>query len=315
MSDEIQKLGDEDVIAFLVGLLGPDVYSVEFLANGEWSRCFSFAHERRNQVIRFGNHPEDFQKDRIAGSYADSGLPVPEISAIGQAFGGHYAIAPHVYGKPLDQLKAAQWRAVLPELLKTLDAVRVADLSHSTGYGLWDADGRGPFGSWREFLLSAADDPPEQRTHGWRSRLHQSPDDESAFLQAFRLLESSVDRCPEVRHLVHSDLHLNLFVSGRSVTGLLDWGCSLYGDFLYDHAWLAYWAPWYPATEGIDFVDETLLYLRELGIDDDLEWRILCCQVHIGLFAVAYNAFAGRRADLTVTAQRTVGLARSLAKL
>jgi hygromycin-B 4-O-kinase len=142
-------------------------------------------------------------------------------------------------------MNTGEWRAVLPELLKTLDAVRSADISGTTGHGLWDADGRGAFDSWQDFLLSAADDPQERRTHGWRSRLHESPDEESAFFEAFRLLESSVflDHRREARHLVHSDLHLNLLASGRRVTGLLDWGCSLYGDFLYDHACLAYWAP------------------------------------------------------------------------
>ena len=139
-----------------------------------------------------------------------------------------------------------------------------------------------------------------RRTNGWRRRLRESSRDETAFFEALRRLEKSVDRCPEDRHLIHSDLHPNVLVDGSTVTGLLDWGCSLYGDFVYDHAWLAFWAPWYPAANGIDFARESLRHLRTLGIDDDLEHRMLCCQVRVGLDAIAYNVFtrrAGRSAS------------------
>ena len=162
LHNEIPQLDVEVVRAFLAGLLGTDVSAVEFIASGAWSRCFGFVHEGRNQVVRFGDHLEDFEKDRIAAGYREPNLPVPEISAVGEAFGGHYAIASRLYGKPLDQLGPAEWIAILPGLLRTLDSVREADISATTGYGIWNVGGGGSCESWREFLLSAADDPPGQ---------------------------------------------------------------------------------------------------------------------------------------------------------
>jgi thiamine kinase-like enzyme len=48
-------------------------------------------------------------------------------------------------------------------------------------------------------------------------------------------------------HLVHSDLlHYNVLVAADRVTAVLDWGSSLYGDFLFDLAWLST-ARWFRA--------------------------------------------------------------------
>ncbi|MFZ0665558.1 MAG: phosphotransferase [Acidimicrobiales bacterium] len=110
----------------------------------------------------------------------------------------------------------------------------------------------------------------------------------------------------EERRLVHGDLLLNTLVSEGGISGLLDWGCSVYGDFLYDHAWIAFWSPWYPSMKSFDIVADTKLHLKNVGADiENFDSRMRCCLIHIGLDGQAYNAFTGDWESLEMTANRT----------
>ena len=57
------------------------------------------------------------------------------------------------------------------------------------------------------------------------------------FEEAYEYLQALADCVPKERHLIHSDLlHYNVLVKADRITGVLDWGCGMYGDFLYDLA-------------------------------------------------------------------------------
>jgi hygromycin-B 4-O-kinase len=43
-----------------------------------------------------------------------------------------------------------------------------------------------------------------------------------------------------------------VLVRGTRITAIIDWGNALYGDWLYDPAWLISWWPWFPRWQGID---------------------------------------------------------------
>jgi hygromycin-B 4-O-kinase len=302
--------GDADEVGrFLAERCGSTVGDVSYLASGEWSRCFSFRQGDSDKVIRFGMHLEDFEKDRLAAEHAAPGLPIPAVVEIGTFADGFYAISDRIFGTPLHSLDPESWRAVLPAIHRTLDAVRESDVSGTSGFGLYSADGKGSHRTWRDYLRSAGEDARGRRIDGWRNCLRESPTGESAFEESLRVLGDLVDFCPESRHLIHCDLQLNMFVSSDQVTGLIDWGCSLYGDFLYDHAYLAYWDFWYPATGGIDFVAESARHLESVGADlENFEERMRCYRIHIGLEAQAYTAFTGAWDELAIITDRTLAI-------
>jgi hygromycin-B 4-O-kinase len=300
-----------DVEAFLAARFGGDAGGVVPLGMGVWSQAFAFRRAGYDYVIRFGAHQEDFAKDRLAARYASPALPIPRVVELGEAFGGYYAISERVFGTYIDDAGEAQMRALLPSLFAALDAVRLADLSGTTGYGGWDADGTAPYPSWRDALLDVASDRPTDRIHGWRERLAASAVGVGPFDEAYRHLVALADSAPERRHLIHSDLlHYNVLVEDDRITGVLDWGCGMYGDLLYDLAWLCFWQPWYPAWRGIDFQAEARHHYAAIGLDvPHFVERLCCCQIHIGLAGQAYQAYAGDWSDLRDTALHTLDVA------
>ena len=300
-------LNAADAEAFLVARLGCDVSEVSPIGHGEWSRAYAFRSGGREYIVRFSALDEDFRKDCIAARYSSRTLPIPAIVEIGETGGGHFAISERAAGGFLDDLRADQMRGMLPALFAALDAVRRVDLSAFTGYGIWGADGNAPHPSWRAALLAIADDRPGERTHGWRERLVASPTGSGPFDEALARLPDDAQE----RHLIHSDLlNYNVLVEDGRINAVIDWGCGMYGDFLYDLAWFEFWSPWYAAWRGIDFRSEAARHYASIGLTvPRFEERLTCCQIHIGLAAQAYNAFKGRWDALEETARRTIEVA------
>jgi len=297
--------------SFLAARFGSAAGDAVPIRRGEWSKAFAFRWAGRDYVIRFGAHQEDFHKDRLAERFAGPALPIPRIVELGEAFDGFFAISERVYGVYIDDVDETQMRVLLPALFAALDAARLADLSGTTGYGGWGADGIATTPSWRETLLDVANDRPVDRIHGWRERLAASPVGAGLFDDAYRHLLALADRVPESRHLIHSDLlHYNVLVEADRINGVLDWGCAMYGDFLYDLAWFCFWQPWYPAWHHIDFRAEAARHYASIGLDVPyFEYRLRCCQIHIGLAGQAYMAYAGNLTDLEDTARYTLKVA------
>jgi hygromycin-B 4-O-kinase len=298
---------ERDAGCFLREHLGRDVGDVEYAGEGAWSRCFGFSDRGRDLVIRFGRFLDDFESDRRAASFRSEALPVPEFLELGEALGGYFAISSRVRGQPLESLDAEDWQAVLPSLFATLDAIREIDLSKTTGYGDW---ARAPFRSWRDFLIAVDADPPQSRTSGWRQKLIDSPDGDDLFCEGHALLQDLTDASPGPRAVVHGDLvNRNVFVEEGQLSGVFDWGCALYGDFLYDVAWIEFWTPWYEGAAELDIRGEATRHYQEIGLDvPDFDHRMRCCGLHIGLAHLAYNAHTGDGEALTAVAQRMTPL-------
>jgi hygromycin-B 4-O-kinase len=302
------------VAAFLRDRRWRGASAISPIVHGEWSRAFSFAVDGHaaEYVVRFSTLDEDFRKDQLAARFAGPRLPIPRMLELGKAFDGFYSISERARGAFIDALDAKQMRRALTSLFATIDGIRQTDISSTRGFGLWDASGQAPHPTWRDALLAIGTDTSGSRIAGWRPRLEQSPTGAAPFDTAFKRLAALVDDLPNPRHLVHADLlNYNVLVDDDRVSAVLDWGAAMYGDWLFDIAWLVFWQPWYPAWAEIDFAHEATAHFAALGVPiPDFELRLRCCEIAIGLDNQAYCAYRGeiRWPQLEAVAWRTLAL-------
>jgi hygromycin-B 4-O-kinase len=291
--------------SFLRDHFQTSVCDVAHIGAGAWSQCFGFRLGTDELAIRFGKFVEDFQKDQRAGAFASTDLPIPQVSEISEAFDGYFAISQRVHGMPLEGVNAAQWRALVPAVAAALEAMRLADVSSTTGIGGWGSDGNAAGRSWRDHLLSVAEDTPAKRSHGWRKRLQAWPEGVATFEWGYELLQR-VASDDVTRDLAHCDLiNRNVLVEADKITGIFDWGCSIYGDHLYELAWFEFWSPWYPEMDLSLLRAELMRRWQKRGeMPANMRERLAACHLHIGLDHLAYNAFTGDGVNLLATAKR-----------
>ncbi len=226
----------------LAGCFDAPVEDLEPIDVGQMARVFSFKVAGEGYVARFANKrtAESIEKDRfVAERLVSSSVPVPPIIHSGSAGGLYYGIAPRAPGSPLLAVHGEDnWPVVTP-LIETLDAIHQADVSDTIGYGMFNGEGRGAFGSWRECLKDVALEGGNDSFFGpWHHYFDTFLDRELFDLIYDRMVEL-LPFCPEERFLVHGDYaYGNVIVEGQKITAVLDWANAMYGDFLFDIAWM-----------------------------------------------------------------------------
>lgn len=165
----------------------------------------------------------------------------------------------------LNELDSDAMQKTVPVVMQMLNAMREADVSNTQGFGGSGADGNVPYSSWKDYLLRVGHDDPERRPDGWRAKLANSPIGDSVFMEALERLKELVDVCPEKRHLVHGDLpYSNVLVKVGQISTVIDWGNSVYGDFLYDIALLVYYWSWFSKWKDINIKQEVLAHYESI---------------------------------------------------
>jgi hygromycin-B 4-O-kinase len=280
----------QSMISAALGRSGEELAPIEY---GDWSSAFSFSLDRREYVLRVSRIDEDFLRDAYAQRFNSPRLPVPKMIHFGRQCENWFAISEKAPGVLLDLLSPSQMQNTIPAIIDLLDALRIADVSGSHGFGGWDVEGNGGAESWRGSLLSINRDDPEDRIGGWRAKLEASQIDAGRFDRLFLRFASMVETCPEIRHLIHADLlHFNVLIDRGRISAVLDWGCARYGDFLYELAWFTFWGDWVKPMRGIDWRSIARGYYPERGVEiPDYDRRLDAYELHIGLDSVVYCAF------------------------
>jgi hygromycin-B 4-O-kinase len=262
------------------------------LSGGDWSQAYSFVHQHKKYVLRWCHSSETFEKDAVASLLSCEAMPVPRVIASGVEFDTYFAVTEFAQGKFIDALNVDELINMLPALFNLFDALRTANITNTAGYGVWDKDGIGSQKSWKDHLLGVKrDDDKERFTSGWYANLVTSTVGTEVFDQLYSQFEMLVEKCPEVRELIHSDLlNYNLVVSDTKISGVLDWQCSLYGDALYDVAWFIFYEPWFPEFASVQLGQKLLAHFETVTANNtNLKERLLCYQLHIGLDSIIYN--------------------------
>ncbi|QQS19480.1 aminoglycoside phosphotransferase family protein [Candidatus Saccharibacteria bacterium] len=312
MSFEKMNLKVEQIREFQPHYSESPVTGVIGLSGGEWSQAFAFKQGGKDYVLRLSESEDDFLIDSFANRFSTIRLPIPKIVELGAAFGGYYAVSERAFGVMIDDLDKASMKRIIPSLFETLDAIRVADISGTNGFGILDVNGNGVNQSWNEFLHSVADDAPNRKVHGWREGLKSSPLGDEPFNRAYaKLVELSRD-LPEVRSLMHNDLmHFNVLTNDDKINAVFDWANASYGDFLYELASIAFWGPLYEPIKEIDWIAEAESHFKEIGLEvPQFEKRLQCYMIRVGLDAQSYYGFKRNWDWLKPVVDRTMEIAK-----
>jgi aminoglycoside phosphotransferase (APT) family kinase protein len=274
---------------------GHEPEQFEPLTGGMWSTTYGFRERGIDFVIRFHDRRDDLEKDRYAARWASPRLRTVRITEIGDLPIGAYGISERVRGGQIDELDAEGMSRILPALFTAIDAIREADLTGTSGWGLWHGDGNGTFATWPDFLLRNGAERDLVATHGVGLIGF-----DAGIARMRELLEFGPDR----RYLVHDDLLYHNVLADELGVVVLDWGASIYGDFVYDLALLTFWWPWYAQWSSID-IDALVRERFADGVPHFAE-RLRLCEMDIGVSHIPFQLVHRDATAAAWTGQRTV---------
>ena len=273
---------------------GQPVEQLVPIGTGQIASAFSFRVAGQDYIIRFvtSKMAMSFGKDQFAFQrLSSSSIPVPPIIYSGTFNDFHFAISRKVPGVPLDELPSEDYRQLIPAVVEMLDAISQIDIADTENWGLFDDEGVGLFPSWPDFLLSVAKEEAEDGFYGkWHRLFDETFLDRELFDHIYGQMTALLEYCPVERFLVHGDYGFgNILAEDGKITAVLDWANALYGDFVYDIAWLDLYSP------GLDIQSRFQQYYQHKNRPIfHYKERLVCYQCHVGLDAQRWYAKSGQ---------------------
>ena len=313
--DTIKPLvAPEEVAPLLQGYFGHAVRDLQRVEGGNVAQTYSFAVSEetdgegpgaaapREYIVRFNPPmPVNFEKEAyVYEHFASPLVPVPRVVHVGRLGEVHYAISVKAPGRNLLQIPRDEYMALIPELIDVLDAIHRAPVSDSRSYGIFDGSGVARWPSWRAYLESVMDEPEGDFFAGWHSLFEDSFLDRNLFARLYSRMLQLSEHCPEERYLVHGDFgYSNVLAQDGRITAVLDWMSAMYGDFLYDVAWLDFWS----AADG--WRERFAEHYRSNGrATPHYAERVLCYQCFIALNSLKFYAKVGAKPSYDFAVER-----------
>jgi hygromycin-B 4-O-kinase len=286
------------------------IMDLEPLRGGVFARAFGFRAGHKRYVARlssFDHSAGGYAKDDYAQRhFASPHLPIPRIVAVASTEVGHLAIGERAPGRTLDEMTPAERKMLLPAMLDTFDAIIQADVSASSGYGFWAADGIGTSASWHDYLAAVIENHTQGFYKNWHAMFETTFLERDVYETIYQGMLRLLPYCPETRSLIHNDAHFeNVLGEGDRITAVIDWANAIYGDPLYEIARLDWWSAW-PGWWYDDVGDQ--LQAR-YGDAPNFAERMACYQLHLGLDDLRYYATAGQPDDYARSSTKLLALA------
>ena len=265
---------------YLEAKCGP-INNLQMVTGGETSQAFSFSTPEQDLVVRVNTSDQSYQKDFfVQNNFLSSSIPSPKIISLERSNEYFFCISEKLPGVLLDTLTQEEHLLILEPLFDVLTTIHAQDISDYTGFGKWKETGNASSPSWTEYISSFGDETT------WRE-LAQEFDFDVVLQERLRgKFQELISYLPETRHLIHGDFgYNNVFTDKRTITGVIDWGESLYGDPLFDISWLAFWS------SHIDFPKKFHEYAyRHDLVFENYEERVRCYELYIAITTLEWFA-------------------------
>ncbi len=299
------QLTDEEVRTLLTERFAAPAGELRAVEGGQIAQTIAFSANGQDYILRI-NPPTaaSFEKDAyVYNHYASPRLPIPLINQLGTVGEFPYAISQMMPGKTMIGLSAAETASYILVLLETLDVIHASGVSDSTGYGAFDEHGIAPYNSWREFITSISDEHEPGTFYGrWHSLFDDTFLSHDVWERVYTAMVRLLDYCPEQRWLLHADYAFgNVLVQDGRITAVLDWANAMYGDFLFDVAWLDHVLP------DHQILDRCAAYYAAQGRTiAHYGERLLCYRYLIVLDSLRFYAQVGKEVEYNAIRDQTL---------
>ena len=230
------KIYTNQVNRFLDEYFKNFVDNIQEIQGGEFSQAFSFEKAGNKFVVRFNSFTDlGFKKEEIINSEFAL-IPTPRIIDIGKYKDFHFSITKSCEGVQLNKLDKTALESTLPSLFTTMNIIHTTKVDFD-GFGLWDITRVGKFNSFEEQLRYFI---KEDQWEGYAKQLKFFHID---FVKQLKdEFEGLLMFVPKKRYFLHGDFgRTNIFGLDNKIESIIDWAEAMYGDFLLDLTWLAFW--------------------------------------------------------------------------
>jgi hygromycin-B 4-O-kinase len=294
MPDLRPAVDSEQVLVLLKQQFSEPITDFAPLEGGQVARTFAFRAGSREYIVRFNKDnmlTSNFPKEAyVYQKLAATSIPMPPIIQVGRLDGLHFAISQRAPGKMLEQHSPQEVAQLLPQLIKTLDAIHQIDVSDTQGYGVFDFRGKGMSSSWSSSLLQVDKEEDESDYFGkWHHLFDDTFLERDLYRDLYERMKSLLTYCPEERYLLHGNYSLrNVLGQDGKITAVIDWIDAQYGDFVYDIAIFGFWTGWMHVSER--FQQYYQEQQREIPFYAE---RLLCYQCYHALGGLRFFAAKG----------------------
>ncbi|MFS8131308.1 MAG: aminoglycoside phosphotransferase family protein [Candidatus Dojkabacteria bacterium] len=221
------------------------VDNLEEISTGEFSQAYSFENSGSKFVIRFNSHSDEgFKKEEIIYSEYSS-IPTPRIIDMGRHKEFNWSLTKAYNGLQLHKLDKDSLIKVLPSLFDTMNIIHSQKVNYS-GYGMWGLDKKGKFNSFEDQLKNFL------KEDKWEDFAKEHKFFNIEFVRKLKAeYEKLLHFVPKERYFLHGDFgRTNIFSMDNKIEGVIDWSEAMYGDFLLDLTWIAFWE------DKVDIIEE-----------------------------------------------------------
>jgi hygromycin-B 4-O-kinase len=287
-----------EVKNFLRKNFSEDIRDVVILKGGEISQAFSFQDGITEYVIKVRKLrkrlriQDPFRKEMIiADILKEQGFtfPVPRTVQYGilkedKAEKFVYTIVEKASGKPVHLFPTEEAKAVDDVLIDYLHQIHLVDVSKTYGYGKWQDWSKASFSSMKEHLLDLIEKQKIYTNRQYSTGIYEI----DLYEQGRRKILEFCEFCSPKRYLVHADYGYDNVLADEegNINAIFDWEHSLFGDFVYDIAWIDFWC-FRPKNTYSELYYKKYKDSRNLDFDN-YDKRLQCYKLFIGMTAAGF---------------------------
>ena len=312
------RVSISEVEDFLKKQFSTEVKNVEILKGGEISQAFSFEDNSDSYVIKVRRLRRRFRKFNPFAKESEIAeilnnrtpqIPIPKNLEHGifketrkEKF--IYSIVKKVEGSFVHLFPKENSESVDRNLVDIMYLIHTTDISDSKGFGNWEKWRRAKLKSMQEYVLEGLEREKAYTNERFSSGIFEI----DLYNAGAEKIRNLIHYCSPYRYLVHADYGFDNVLADEegNITAVFDWEHSIFGDFVYDIAWLDFWGfredNNYSKLYYEKYKDSEFLDLK------NYDERLLCYKVYIGMSAAGFFSESNQEDKYLEAKQRVLSL-------